>query len=437
MTGDRGSTRQGRWPVIGVFVGLAVLGALTIVPRVMGWNDGTRMATIQALVQHHTLSIEPSSFASVMDKVFIHGHFYSDKLATPQLLGAVVYWPIWRLGIRLAPDWNLAYYLVTLFTVKLFWLLGLAAFYRSLAYTRLDRARRLWLTVALGTGTLVLSWSATFNNHSLAASWVAIAFWFLLRAKDGGRVLPNLALSGLFFGLAGSSDVPTMAFPAAFGLYVLLDRRLRRGTWAYVAALLVAVAPALAVNYAISGSLVPVQIVAANFDFPGSPWTAEHLTGTGINTGPFLADYTVRMLVGPGGFLLYNPFSLLALPLMVREIVRRRRFAAEALVVLLMSVVIIGYYCLTSNNYGGDAYSIRWFVPMLPLWMFFVYPLLEGKGAWRWVVLGAFLAVSVPIAVIGTWNPWSRSDVDPVPLLSNIRAAPGLARSLWAAITHS
>ncbi|WP_194793326.1 hypothetical protein [Raineyella fluvialis] len=437
MTGDRASTRQGRWSVLGVFLGLAVIGALTIVPKVMGWNDGTRMATIQALVQHHTLSIEPTSFASVNDKVFIGGHFYSDKLATPQLLGAAVYWPIWHLGIRLAPDWNLAYYLVTLFTVKLFWLLGLVAFYGSLAFTRLDRVRRLWLTVALGIGTLVLSWSATFNNHSLAASWVAIAFWFLLRARNKGRVLPNLFLSGLFFGLAGSSDVPTMAFPAAFGLYVLLDRRLRRGTWAYVVALLIAVAPALAVNYAISGSLVPVQIVPRYFDFPGSPWNAEHLTGTGVNSGSFLGRYTTGMLVGMRGFLVYNPLSLLALPLMVREFVRRRRFASEALVIFLMSVVIVGYYCLASNNYGGDAYSIRWFVTMLPLWMFFLYPLLEGKGAWRWVVLGAFLAVSVPIAVIGAWNPWSRADVNPVPLLSNLKMAPDLARSLWAAITHS
>ncbi|WP_028708359.1 hypothetical protein [Propionicicella superfundia] len=417
-----------------MFAGLALVGLFTVLPMAVGYNDKTRMATIQAIVEQGRLTIDHTAFADTMDKVCILGQYFSDKPVTPQLLGALVYAPIHALGIPLHEDWSLAYYLITLLTVKLFWWLSLIAFHKALAYTGLPVGRRLLLTVALGVGTLVFSWSATFNNHSLAASWVTIGFWLLLRARHDGALVPNLALSGLFFGLAGGSDVPTLAFPAAFGAYLLSDRRLRRGAWAYAGALLVALAPGVAVNVAISGSVVPVQLVPRYFAFPGSPWTTADLTGAGVNSGISLLRYATTMLVGERGFLVYNPFSLLAIPLMVAEFVRRRRFAREALVVTAMSVVIVAFYALTSTNYGGYSYSIRWFVPMLPLWMFFLYPLLERPGRRPWAVFVALLAVSVPIAVIGTWNPWTYISLDPVPLRANLLSLPELARSLYDAI---
>lgn len=417
--------------VAAVFIGLAIVGALTIVPRVSGWNDGSRMAMIESLVDWHSLSIDHSSFVDVVgDKVLVNGHYYSDKLATPQLVGALVYAPLSGMGIKLHLGWNLAYYLITLLTVKLFWLLGLVAFFKALGFTGLTIGRRLWVTVALGVGTLVFSWTALFNNHSLAASWVAIAFFFLLRAKNGGPVGTNLFLSGLFFGLAGSSDVPTMAFPVAFALHIVLDPRLRRATWVYVLGLVLAISPAMAVNYAISGSFVPVQVVPAYFLWPGSPWTAETLSGTGVNSGSFLASYTFDVLLGERGFLLYNPFSFLVLPLMVREFAQRLRFASEALLVFLMSLVIVAYYCLATNNFGGDSYSIRWFVPMLPLWMFFLHPLLLGSERWRWAVFCVLLAVSFPVALVGTWNPFNYLNEGQVPFFANIDFAASTLREL-------
>jgi hypothetical protein len=431
-TDDQTATRSS--PTIGVFVALAVVGALTVLPKAIGYNDKTRMATIQAIVEHGTLSIGHTAFADTMDKVYIGGQYFSDKPVTPQLLGALVYAPLHAMGLTLDEHWNLAYYLITLLTVKLFWWLSLVAFFKALGYTGLSEGRRLWITVALGVGTLAFSWSATFNNHSLAASWVGIGFFFLLKAQRDGPIARNLVVSGLFFGLAGASDVPTLLLPAAFGVYLLFDRRLRRGVWAYLVALLVALAPGVAINYAISGSVVPVQLVPRYFQFPGSPWTPDQLTGAGVNTGSFLLHYARNMLIGGRGFLTYNPFSLLAIPLMVWEAIRRRRFAREAVVVSVTSIVLVSYYILTSTNYGGYSYSIRWFVPLLPLWMFFLYPLLEKPGRWRWVVFFILLAVSVPIAVIGTWNPWSYGSLDWTPLRANVISMPGMAQSLWESI---
>lgn len=437
MTTNGGGTSRATRRPFWVFLVLAVTGVVTVLPKSMGWNDMTRMATIQAIVEHGTLSIGNTAFANTMDKVYIAGQYFSDKPVTPQLLGALVYAPLHAMGLTLNEHWNLAYGLITLFTVKLFWWISLVAFFKTLAFTGLSEGRRLWLMLALGVGTLVFSWSSTFNNHSLAASWVTIGFYFLIRADRAGPVVRNLFVSGLFFGLAGASDVPTLLFPAAFGVYLLFSKRLRSGFWAYAVAVLVAVAPGFAVNYAISGSLIPVQLVSRYFQFPGSPWTPSKLTGAGVNTGPFLWDYARNMLIGERGFLTYNPFSFLAIPLMFWEAIRRRAFAREAVVVAVTSVVLVAFYILTSTNYGGYSYSIRWFVPMLPLWMFFLYPLLEKPGRWRWVVFFVFFAVSVPIAVIGSWNPWSYMSLDSMPLRANIKSMPGMAKSLWEAIWSS
>ena len=427
---------RSRWPVVVVFVLLAIIGAVTIVPKAMSWNDSSRMATIQAIVDHGTLAIGSTDFLTE-DRVFLNGTFYSDKPVTPQLFGALVYVPLSALGVKLHPGWNLAYYLITLLTMKLLWLLSLVAFYKSLALTSLNRARQLWLTIALGLGTLTLSWSATFSNHSWSASWVTIGFYFFLKARHEGRPGRNLFLAGLSLGLAGSSDVPMLILPAVFGCYVLFDARLRRGLLGYVAALAVAVAPWLVVNFAISGSLMPVQLVASNFLWPGSPWTPDMLSGGPMNSAEFVTTYLPALLVGGRGFLFYNPFAWVALPLMVAEVIRRRKFAAEAVAVTAATVVIIGYYALWSNNYGGASYSIRWFVPLLPLWMFFLHPLLEGRVRWRWVIFFTLLAVSVPIAVIGAWDPWPLRRYGDIPLLGTLKMTPVHAASLWEAIRQA
>ena len=312
------------------FLALALVGVVTILPRVQGWNDASRMAMIQSLVDYHSLAIDHSTFADTGDKVFVNGHFYSDKMALPALIGAIVYLPLARLGIKLDAGWNLAYYLITLFTVKAFWLVGLIAFYRALGFTGLTDKKRLWLTLALGVGSLYFTWSATFNNHSLTASWLAIGFYFLLKAKYGDRIRQDLFVSGLFFALAGSSEIPSIAFYAGFLLYILADRRLRAGVLFFLFPLPLAVVPVLAVNYAISGSVIPMLIIKSYYMYPGSPWArpgAEILSGTAINQGAFLVSYGFHSLLGSRGFILYNPMLFIAIPLLVRELRPSRPFA--------------------------------------------------------------------------------------------------------------
>ena len=56
-----------------------------------GWNDGSRLATVESLVERHTWAIDDSPFlAGTQDKLLIGGHYYSDKSPVPAVLMAFI-----------------------------------------------------------------------------------------------------------------------------------------------------------------------------------------------------------------------------------------------------------------------------------------------------------------------------------------------------------
>jgi hypothetical protein len=62
-----------------LFTLLALIAAGTTHGAPMTWNDESRMATIQSLVESKAFVIDHSDYAATGDKVFVAGHFYSDK----------------------------------------------------------------------------------------------------------------------------------------------------------------------------------------------------------------------------------------------------------------------------------------------------------------------------------------------------------------------
>lgn len=411
-------------PLKRLIILLVLIAVCTTHSAPQSWNDQSRMGTIQALVESRSFVIDKTDFAGTGDKVSIGGHFYSDKPPMPQVLGAVIYLPLHHFGFRLINGTNFSYYLITLLTVALFWVLGTLAFFYSLRFTGLNPEQRLLPSLALGFGSLYFTWSQTFNGHGLAAGLLAIGFCFLLRARHEGHVSRNLAVAGLFLSLAATADMPTGIYYAVFGLYIVRDPLLRGRALFYVAPLLVTLVPALAINYSIHHSIVPVQIVQAYFQYPGSPWlgsASEQLSGTHTNDLEFFRTYAVRTLVGPHGFLLYNPFLVIAVWGLAREIRRKGPFFFEAIAMATGSTVLLLYYWLSTNNYGGWAYSIRWFVPMLPLLFFFLYPYFEAFDPRRRRWFQALLCVSVIIAAVGAANPWAAVGPADVPFKVNFK----------------
>lgn len=414
------NTEQSLRKILFILIPIALL---TVKPEVSSPNDASRMATIQSLVEKHTLVIDESVFANTRDKVFVNHHFYSDKPVIPAVLGAIVYLPIYHLGIKLNYGWNPAYYLITLFTVKLFWLAGLIAFYFALSFGKLNNSSRFHLMMALGIASLYFTWSSTFNNHLLAASSLMIGFWFLLKASNHDAVKKNLFLAALFLSLSGSSDIPTSVFYPGFFFYALAKTHLRKNILFYLLPLLITALPTMLVNYYISGSLVPVQLHRVYFEYPGSEWLGSNaLSGMNANRGWFLLKYSLNALFGSKGFLIYNPFLFIAIYYLIAEIKNRRLFWREALVIAIASLILVLYYLVMTNNYGGWSYSIRWFVPLLPLLFFFIHPYFETITHRKRLIFRYLFYLSFIIALIGLINPWSiTTRISSFPILANIK----------------
>ena len=78
---DRMLTRRSFGAVL--FIAFGLLWAWLAKVHTHSWQEESRMATVQTLVEQGTFAIDHTDFNRTGDKVFVNGHFYSDK--TPLL----------------------------------------------------------------------------------------------------------------------------------------------------------------------------------------------------------------------------------------------------------------------------------------------------------------------------------------------------------------
>ena len=89
---------------LALFVGFVVLWALLTKVHTHSWQEESRMATVQALVEQGTFVIDHTEFNRTGDKVFINDHFYSDKTPLLSVGAAGAYWILYHVfGLTLDP----------------------------------------------------------------------------------------------------------------------------------------------------------------------------------------------------------------------------------------------------------------------------------------------------------------------------------------------
>jgi len=113
------------WILAGLAFGLAAAGALD---QPGGFNDGSRLATAESLIERGTLAIDDSVFVrpppdlaergllpadphpiyslarGTLDKLFINGHYYSDKPMIPAVMNAAAYRVLMLIGLPRPDD---------------------------------------------------------------------------------------------------------------------------------------------------------------------------------------------------------------------------------------------------------------------------------------------------------------------------------------------
>ncbi len=421
------------------------------------WNDVSRLATVEALVHQGTWIIEDTTLGQLTgDRVFLNGHFYSDKPPVFPWLTAGVYRVLHAaLGLTLQPprcdpetspcycfallcpskpDW--AYYCLTVLMVGVPGSLMLGLFYHSTKVWALPNVPALGLTALLGLGTLVFPYSVVFANHVPAALCLMVGFyaWCGLSsargegeqdltqgrkdAKAQGSTRWRLCIAGLAFALGFTFDLWTGTVMAAFGLYALW--RFRAQAWPFVAGACLPLALMVLLDWRMIGDVRPPQLYPGGFDYPGSPFAA---TTTGTGAAPRVGVYAFRMLVGDHGWLAFTPLMLWAIVAMGQVICQRAPpLWREAVVIASATLGTVLYLVFFTDNLGGVAYGPRWLVAFTPLLCFFIpatwQPLTGAedpakrspdalvKRGGTYSIVGGLALLSMLSAWRGVLDPW-------------------------------
>ncbi len=334
-------------------------------------NPGSRLATIEALVDHGTFAIDGTLFAGTVDKIMLDGKLYSTKPPVWSSFGALVYAALKPFGVSFAQDPALAVKLLSLALALLPHLVLL--FYGNRLLGLLVRTP-LWHVLGfagLALGWLGLSYATTINNHTPATTALLAAYYHALRARGGGG-RAHLAAAGLLAALAPTLDLGAVFVSAGIGLYLLAHRR-RETLTVFLPAALPPLALHFALSYAISGSLLPIYLRQELYLYPGSYWLAP--AGMDALDEPKVV-YLFHMLLGHHGVLSMTPLVGLGLWAAGRCL-RRRELVAEAALVLASFVVLVVFYTMTTHNYGGVCAGFRWLLLVTPLALVLAPRLLE------------------------------------------------------------
>jgi hypothetical protein len=401
-----------------------------------GVNDLSRWATVYSLAERGTYNIDQTPWPDTIDRVRLHGHFYSSKPPFLETLLAGEYWllkkiTLGRLSFANSPPSVIRIMVATVNLVPLVIFLGL--FSRLLDRLAPDPWIRAYAMTAAGLGTFLTGFSITLNNHTIAAfsSFFALYPAFLIWCEGQRRWL-LFALAGFFAGFAAVNEFPAAAFLVALGAG-LAWKAPRKTFTCFLPLALLPIAGHFYTSYLVTGDLQPAYEHKSAYVFPGSYWVIDPASGrlvgsevdpaTGKPTGKVGQGidnayqpwpvYLFNMVMGHHGILSLSPIFIFTLIGIWRSLrsphSSLRAFAALAAFLTLLLLVFYTFFA-GQRNYGGMCCGLRWFFWLIPLWLMLLPEGLRGKTAQRWVrgMALAFLLVSAISVFYCARNPWSR-----------------------------
>jgi hypothetical protein len=365
-----------------------VIALLSARPFAGSWNDGSRLAAVESLVDYRTWAIDQSIFVQVppdtghgapypstapalladgtKDKMWIGGHFYSDKSPVPALFMAAVYQAVqWVTGLvaRERPGWFC--YWLTFLTSGVAYVIAVCCIDRLALVTHLRLRTRTLFIVSFALGTIALPYTRHVNNHILLLA--VSSGLMLLFAQAGNFSLPRLLAIGSLIGIGYTIDLgigPVLVVCAV--AFITWKMRSLRAVIAVLAAAFPWFALHHTLNYAVGGTFFPANAHAAYFEWPGSPFGPGELTGgwAHASIGKFIG-YALDLAAGRRGFLTYNLALLLAPAGLVVLLRSRVAETGQLLFAAGFSLASWLLYSATSTNHGGLCCSVRWFVPLV------------------------------------------------------------------------
>jgi hypothetical protein len=368
---------------------LLTTGMLTIVsarPYAGSWNDGSRLAAIESLADHHSPIIDESIFVKVptglkpysidqpnlndkgtLDKLLIKGHFYSDKPYPISHLLGWLYSGLQLIGVpRFAEDPAPAIRILTILTSGLGYVVAVLSMDLVFVLLGMTRSQRITLSLTFAFSTVAPAYTRHLNSHAMFLGIAGLLTLFLVKESLQSNKFRWIPI-GLCTGIGVLLD-PGIG-PALF-LAMFIGSIVFNHSWQATALFLLSSLPwicwFMAENYQLGGVLGPINAVPEYLAWPDSPFNLGNLTGVSRSSPGKTIVYSLDLLFGKYGFLFHNLPCLLALigflPLM------RKEKPVRTLILICFGWILGGWlvYSILSTNFSGASCSIRWFVPFLP-----------------------------------------------------------------------
>ena len=382
------------------------------------------MATVQALVEQSTFIIDHTVFNNTGDKIFVSGHFYSDKTPLLSVAAAGLYSVLHNVfhltldPVDCIPDDDpaacrafgpggprfTAFYWLNLVFIGLPSALLVVLFWKALIDQQVGGFAAVGLAVLLGIASPIAPYSIVFTGHVPAALFLFVGFMLLARPSASGGAY---FWAGMFVSLAANIDLLLALFVAAFGVWVSLTRRSHLLPFAVGA--LIPVAITAAINYWAAGTIAPLYLDPKAYDFPGTVLNRTVGGTDGFYSLEFGLNYAYEMLAGRRGVFAFTPLLICAVAglwLVARD--RSHRLRSLAIAVIAASLAFTAYLILRTDNFGGVAWGTRWFVPLVPLLWYFIPFAFTRPHSRIWKAMLVFAAIlSLLTALRGLHDPWS------------------------------
>lgn len=415
----------------GLSIVLAVLGARQYAGS---WNDGSRLAAVESLLERGTLAIDGSMFVNpslappghspyspkdealqargTLDKLLIRGQFHSDKPPVTSIALASLYRVCQWLGLGPDPGKDPEGFIrvLTLASSTGAYLVALACMHILGRHLGLARGvHSVWLG-SFALGTFALAYTRHVNGHIMHLGVAAIWCLGAVRLARGGLSIGARAAwaagIGSALGFGYNLDLGSGPLMLAAGLLLLA---IRSGPAAFIAACLTASPWVVAchwLNLEIGAVAGPLNAVPAYLAWPGSPFGTGNMTGIMRHSPAGFLLYAASLLAGKHGVLTHNLPLLLGIPA-VAILWRRTPYKLELAATLGWCGAAWILYSLMSNNHSGGSCSVRWFVPFLAPGFFLLAAHLAQRPeqALDLAVLGAWgAALGLTMWWIGPWT---------------------------------
>ncbi|HEY7087641.1 MAG TPA: hypothetical protein VH518_06095 [Tepidisphaeraceae bacterium] len=401
-------------------------------------DETLRLATVRALVEHRSLSLD-RSYAKVPGIAPTSTGLYSSQPPMMALLLSVPAWAMTRVGLSFETHQLLIAYLLTLIGVTLPVAAAAGLVYRMGRLFELKRPWRAVLGIAVVVGSGLISYAVVLNPHAPAAVLLLASAACLIHVaamnRDDRRA-GWFALAGACSALAATID------PAAVVLLVLfvfvipamrfsIGRRLA-GMMLYIIGAVPVIALHAAWNIPVTGDLIPQSVhwameapgVRGNIDAPpplvtvAAPpdWDDDEPPARSIwdAIGASLMWF-VNAFAGEHGLLSHFPVMILGI-LGIGAVMHRHWPSSTKTLAATCGVgaaTIIILYRIARPDWSNAMFATKWFIVFSPILLFWAGAWLRrGHRPMSWALAGTVFTFSCTVGLLGATDPAPRHGFD-------------------------